>query len=467
MLTFFDRDDQFNRRSFLKVGSLALGGLSLMNLLQAKAAEPRRSVVKDRSVIFLFLQGGPSQYETFDPKMDAPAEVRSITGEVQTRIPGVTFGATFPKLAALADKFSIVRSYVPGGDGNHGLRPLTSDVTSGANLGSIHARIAGRNHPANGMPTNVVLTPRVIDTTMRGVYSNGITATGGLGAAYAPLDPSAGSTLMRDMQLRLPLNRLDDRRALLSQLDQVQWSLAERSTVEGIDRIREQALTTVLGGAADAFDLSKEDPRLVAAYDTAHLARPVMVQEMSQRRWEHSREFVENARTLGKLMLLARRLCERGAGFVTVTTGFVWDMHADGVKNAPLREGFEYMGAPLDHVLSAFINDIEARGLSDKIMLVVCGEMGRTPRINRTGGRDHWPSIASLLLYGGGLQMGQVIGRSTSNGGNPATTPVSLENLIATIQHQMFDMGEVRLVPGMPREIAQTMAGWEPIEGLV
>jgi uncharacterized protein (DUF1501 family) len=234
-----------------------------------------------------------------------------------------------------------------------------------------------------------------------------------------------------------------------------------------MDRIREQALTTVLGGVADAFDLSKEDPRLLAAYDTASQVRPVMLQEASQRRWEHSTDFVDNAKSLGKLMLLARRLCERGAGFVTVSTGFVWDMHADGVKNAPLREGFEYMGAPLDRVLAAFISDIEARGMSDKIMLVVCGEMGRTPRINRTGGRDHWPSIASLLLYGGGLRMGQVIGRSTSNGGNAASAPISIENLIATILHQTFDMGEVRLVPGMPREIAQTMAGWEPIAGLV
>jgi uncharacterized protein (DUF1501 family) len=126
-----------------------------------------------------------------------------------------------------------------------------------------------------------------------------------------------------------------------------------------------------------------------------------------------------------------------------------------------------YMGVPLDWALSAFIQDLESRGLTDKILLVVCGEMGRTPRINRMGGRDHWGNLAPLLVSGGGLRMGQVIGRSSSNGGEPASSPIRIQNLLATIMNQVFDMGEVRLIPGLPREIAQTMTGWEPIDGLV
>jgi Protein of unknown function (DUF1501) len=465
MLTIFDRDDRLNRRAFLKVGSLALGGLSLMNLLQAKSAatDTRRPVLKDRSVIFLFLHGGPSQIETFDPKMTAPSEIRSVTGQVQTRIPGVTFGGTFPKLAALADKVSIVRSYVPG-DGNHDIKPVVGRDTFGANLGSVYARVAGRNHPETGMPTNVLLLPRAVDpSTQAGTQSFGrFASTGMLGAAYAPFDPSTGSNLQSDMRLALPMSRLGDRRSLLTQLDEVQWGLAERATVDGIDRVREQALTTVLGGVSEAFDLSKEDPRVVTGYDTAELVKPNNI----DRRWNNYNNYVDNAKSLGKLLLLARRLCERGAGFVTVTTNFVWDMHAD-VNNAPVGEGMGYMGVPLDHALAAFIEDVHARGLDDKILLVVCGEMGRSPRINREGGRDHWGNLGPMLLSGGGLRMGQVIGRSTANAGEPASSPVRIQNVIATILHSVFEMGEVRLIPGLPREIAQTMTGWEPIDGLV
>ena len=465
MLTIFDRDDRLNRRSFLKVGSLALGGLSLMNLLQAKAnaVEARRPVLKDRSVIFLFLHGGPSQIETFDPKMSAPAEFRSVTGEVQTRIPGVTFGGSFPRLANLADKVSIVRSYVPG-DGNHDIKPVVGRDTFGANLGSIYSRIAGTNHPDTGIPTNVLLLPQAVDPTTRpGTTAFGrFNSTGVFGSAYAPFDPSTGSNLRNDMRLNLPMERLNDRRYLLEQLDQVQWGLAESRTVEGIDRVREQALTTVVGGVSDAFDLAKEDPRVINAYDTSTLIRP----ENIDRRWNNYNNYVDNAKSLGKLMLMARRLCERGVGFVTVTTNFVWDMHSD-VNNAPVGEGMGYMGVPLDWVLSAFIEDLEVRGLSDKILLVVCGEIGRTPRINRGAGRDHWGNLGALLFAGGGLRMGQVIGRSNANAGEPATTPVRPQNVIATIMNQVFEMGEVRLIPGLPREIGQTMTGWEPIEGLV
>src|SRR5207237_9489921 len=150
---------------------------------------------------------------------------------------------------------------------------------------------------------------------------------------------------------------------------------------------------------------------------------------------------VDNARALGKLLLLARRLCERGCGFVTVTTNFVWDMHAD-VNNAGVAEGMRYMGLPLDHAVSAFVEDVHARGLDEKILLVVCGEVGRTPRINKKGGRDHWGNLGPLLLSGGGLRMGQVIGRSDRNAGEPASNPVRIQNLIATILHTLFDVGE-------------------------
>jgi len=149
-----------------------------------------------------------------------------------------------------------------------------------------------------------------------------------------------------------------------------------------------------------------------------------------------------------------------------VTTSFVWDMHAD-INNAPMTVGMDYVGRPFDHAVSAFIEDCEARGLRDKILLVCCGEMGRTPRINAKGGRDHWGGLAPLLLYGGGLQMGKVIGASARDGGAPADNPVTMQNLLATVMHTLLDLGEVRVMDGLPKSLLDTLTGSEPIKGLV
>src|SRR5581483_1635704 len=151
-----DTDRRFGRRNFLKIGGLGLGGLALTDLLAAQARAESRPLLTGKSVIFLFLHGGPSQIETFDPKMSAPVEVRSATGEVATRLPGVTFGGTFPRLARLADRLAVVRSYASG-DGNHDIKPVVSRDTSGANLGALYAHVAGMNNPLSGLPTNVLL----------------------------------------------------------------------------------------------------------------------------------------------------------------------------------------------------------------------------------------------------------------------------------------------------------------------
>jgi hypothetical protein len=464
MLSFFDRESACHRRAFLQIGSLALGGLSLPGLLSARSGSSEgKGLVRDKSVIFLFLHGGPSQTETFDPKMSAPSGVRSATGEVKTALPGVTFGGTFPRLAALAERVSVVRSFVTG-DGNHDLKPVVGRDSFGANLGSVYARVAGINHPRTGLPTNIALFPRAVDpaaqpaTTSFGKFDD----TGPFGKGCAPFDPSGGGQLRKDMRLTIPLDRLDDRRRLLAELDRAKLTLTESGMLEGMERVRQQAFSTVLGGAADAFDLRREHPRVVARYDTAPLVRP----ENIDRKWRNYKNYVDNARSLGKLLLLARRLCERGCGFVTVTTNFVWDMHAD-VNNAGVAEGMRYMGLPLDHAVSAFLEDLGARGLDDKILLVVCGEMGRTPKVNKNGGRDHWGNLAPLLLAGGGLKMGKVLGASDRQAGAPQTEPVRIRHLLATVLHTLFDVGALRIAPGAPREVAQTMAGWEPIHGLL
>jgi hypothetical protein len=455
-------DSRSSRRAFLQVGSLALGGLALPQLLAARAyAAEQKRPVRDKSVIFLFLHGGPSQFETFDPKMDAPAEIRSTTGEIPTKLPGITFGSTFDKLAALNDKFSIVRSFRTG-DGNHDIKPVVGKATMGANLGSLYARVAGTNHPASGMPLNCALFPRAVDAEAGPMIDNfgKFDSVGTLGSAYAPFIPGGGGSFQKNLELAIARDRVDDRRNLLAGLDSLKRGV-DRGTIDGVDKFQQQALTTILGGVADAFDISKEDPKTIARYDTAPLVRPDQI----SRTWNNYKHYVDNARTLGKLLLLARRLCEAGCGFVTVTTSFVWDMHAD-VNNAGCEEGMGYMGVPLDHALSAFIEDTQARGLDEKILLVACGEMGRTPRLNKNGGRDHWGGLAPLLLYGGGLKMGQVLGQSSRDGGEPQSEPVTIENLIATIADELLDLGQVRLMSSLPNELVRTLTSGTPIPGL-
>jgi hypothetical protein len=463
MLTICDRNRYPGRRDFLRVGGLTLGGLALDRLLAARAsAAAAGRPVSDKSVIFLFMHGGPSQIETFDPKLTAPSEIHSATGEVATTIPGVTFGGTFPQLAALAHRISVVRSFVPG-DANHNIKPVVCPDTGGANLGSLYAHVAGSNHPVTGLPTNVALFPRAVDpgaqpeVTQFGRFD----ATGGLGAATAPFLPGAGGDMQQDMRLSVPIERLEDRRQLLRGLDRLQASLEDAAGTNGADRLREQAFSTILGGVADAFDLGKEDPRTVARYDTAPLVRPDAI----SRRWNNHKNYVDNARALGRLLLLARRLCERGCGFVTVTTSFVWDMHADQ-NNATMEEGMRYMGLPFDHAVSAFLEDVASRGLSDKILLVACGEMGRTPRINKNGGRDHWGNLGPLMLAGGGLRMGQVIGESSRDAAEPRADPVGIRNVIATIAHTLFDVGTLRVTRGVARDVLRTTE-WDPIPRLM
>ena len=415
-----------------------------------------------KSVIFLFLHGGPSQIETFDPKMDQPEGVRSATGAIATRIPGITFGSSFPGLAARADKLTVVRSFVPG-DADHNLKPLVSRDSFGTNPGSILARVAGPNHPRTGLPTNVLLLPRSVNPTTRpGTSTFGrFNATGPLSSAYAPFDPSQGEGINEGLKLRFPRERLDDRRHLHALLDSCSSYLETARDVEGLDRLRDQAYRLFEGGMAEAFDLTREDPLLVSRYDTAPLVRPDAISKT----WKNYDNYVNNAKSLGKLLLMARRLCERGCGFVTVTTNFVWDMHAD-VNNAPMAEGMRYMAPPLDHALSVFIDDLYARGLQDQILLVACGEMGRTPRLNPKGGRNHWGGLGPLLLVGGGYSPGQVIGRSNKDASAPQSEPITSRHLLGTILRTLFDVSQLRLVSNLPREFTQIMAGYEGIPGL-
>jgi hypothetical protein len=469
MLSVCDGRPGYSRREFLRIGTLGLGGLSLPHLLGARAlAAGNKSITTGKSVIFLFLFGGPSQFETFDPKMSAPDGVRSVTGEIATALPGVTFGSSFPQLAKRANQLAVVRSYVPGREiSNHLIYPIVHPKeTLGASLGALYSRMAGMTHPGNGMPTNAALFPQSVDASCHPTRMDfgSFLATGAVGSAFAPFVPGGSTTLEQNMRLKIDRGRLDERRRLLGQLDGIKRQIDTSGTRDGMHRIQSQAFDVILRGAADAFDLSRESPKTIARYDTAALVRP----ESISKKWAESyKYYIDHGKSLGKLLLLARRLCERGCGFVMVNTGFVWDMHGVAQVHAGMEEGMRYVGPPLDHAVSAFLDDLEARGLSDKILLVMCGEMGRTPKISELGGRNHWGNLGPLVLAGGGLPMGQVIGRSTANGGEPADNPVPMRHLIGTIMHTLFDVAELRLRPDATGAVAKIITESEPIKWLI
>jgi len=458
-------DSGLGRRDFLRVGSLGLGGLSLPEFLRAEEAlKSVGGIAKDKTVIFLFMHGGPSQFETFDPKMDAPLGVRSATGEIKTKIPGITFGPTFEKLAKLNDKFSIVRSFTTQ-SAAHDSKPIVSkEYSANAQIGAHYAKVAGASHPQLGMPRNVWLHPQAVDAEATDpiMKLGKFDVTGPLGPLFEPFQPSGNGDLRRDMQLTVNPDRLDDRHALLASLSNFRRQIESGSLTEGLDKLQSQAFETLTGGISEAFDVSKEDAKTLERYDTAGLIDPRNI----SKRWNNQKRYANHVKNLGKLLLLARRLAERGAGFITVSTDFVWDMHADN-NNATMTEGMDYVGRPFDHAVSAFIEDVEARGLQEKILLVCCGEMGRSPKINGKGGRDHWAGSAPLLLYGGGLNMGQVVGSSTKDGGEPASDRVTIPNLYATIMETILDVGAVRATTGIPEEVSRVIHGASPIRQLI
>ncbi|HZK79674.1 MAG TPA: DUF1501 domain-containing protein [Humisphaera sp.] len=453
----------YSRREILRVGGLMLGGLTLSGLLESRAkAAAAGKMVSDKSVVLLFLQGGPPHIEFFDPKMSAPIEIRSITGEIKTALPGVTFGSTFPKLAAMANKLAIVRSYGSNNAGHFYDPVVTAGNPLKAAMGSLYARVAGANDPKTGMPRNSLILPESIDPKIKmGTnFETGalptLTQPGSLGAAYGAFNTAGGGALSQDMHLQIPQARLDDRRSLLSSLDTLRRGADKSGSLALADRYDQQAFDVIAGGVAGAFDLSKEDPRTIERYDTSKLFR---IEDLH--RWN---DMARASNLLGKQLLLARRLCENGCGFVTVSD-CGWDYHANG--NSPKRmAGIYPMGGQVDHAISAFLEDLEQRGLSDKILLVVTGEMGRSPRLNNNGGRDHYGKLTSLMLAGGGLKMGQVIGESDKTASEAITDPYGPEHLMATIMRVLLDVGAVRGDAGVPREVAQIIGEGQTIREL-
>jgi Protein of unknown function (DUF1501) len=385
-----------SRRDFMRIGALGFGGLTLADTMWANATSAG-SKSTDKSVIWLWLSGGPTHVETFDPKMSAPAEYRSVTGEVQTVLPGVSLGGNFQRMAQVADKMAFVRSFAHTNSGHSG---GTHYVMTGydnrladnggeptrPSLGSILAKVRGTNHPETGLPTFV---------RMSGVYADGPAF---LGTAYGPFDPSGEAR--QNMALQIDQNRLGSRRELLAGIDNIRRDVDRSGVMEGLDSFEKQAFNLILSRSQQAFDLKYEDPRVVDRYGTG----------------------------LGQQLLQARRLTEAGCGFVSINYGG-WDMHSN------IKQEMDRRGPEVDRAVAALVEDLDQRGQLENTLLVISGEFGRTPKINGSGGRDHWAPLSTLALAGGGLKMGQVVGESAEKVDVPKTTAISPQDLMATIFH--------------------------------
>ena len=439
--------EQRSRRDVLEIGTLGLTGMTLADLLRARAHGTEQSTpTRKTSVILLFLEGGASQYETFDPKNEAPVEIRSPLDSISTRLPGVQFCSLFPQMAQVADRLAIVRSFTHS-DGDHGGAahwvktghpwPPPFFGTSGLrikqltpSIGSVVARARGPVHREAGVPTYL---------NMRTIPGYEGDNAAWLGPAAEPFHVGTGnSTLMANMTLAIPRDRLTDRLTLMRSLDRLEQSHDQNSAWGGVDEFQDQALRVITGHARQAFDLTREEPRLRERYGPG----------------------------LGQELLLARRLCEAGVGFVTInnsTSGKIdgWDHHIDIIPSC------QFLCPPLDQAVSAFIDDVRERGLDEEILLVITGEFGRTPRMNKNAGRDHWAPINPLILAGGGLKMGQTIGASDSHGAYPRERPILPEDLMATCFHVLGIEQDLQYVHPSGRPISMIHGDGRPIMELL
>jgi Protein of unknown function (DUF1501) len=422
--------DGTTRRDFLKAGALGLTGWFLSDLLRARAAGPTDSARKS-SVIWLWLSGGPTQLETFDPKPANPPESRSVVGSVQTNVPGIHLGGLFPNLAHHADQLAIVRSFChtqadhaaashwvmtgydhpPAGNGAAPVSP---------SLGSILARHRGPTDARTGLPSYA---------STDHLYADG---PAWLGAAYAPFHVHGDA--VADMLPRLSQDRIADRRTLLKTFDNLDRHLDRSGLVEGMDSFQGQALELLRKGAPAAFDLSREDVRLRDRYGPG----------------------------LGQNLLLARRLCEAGVGFVTVWYGG-WDSHGVNPSNGmgTIEQEMHKLAPAFDRAVPVLLDDLAQRGLDEDILVVITGEFGRTPWVDaKSGGRDHWPHLGTLALAGGGLKVGQVVGQSAAKADVPKSAPIRPQDLLATVMQVLgvpLDLSVKARAPEDPRPVVGSM----------
>lgn len=384
--------DGISRRNFLKAGALGIGGFTLADLLRAEAAAGVGSSTK--AVINIHMNGGPSHQDIFDLKPEAPKEFRGEFYPIPTNVEGIEICEHLPRLATLADKFAVIRALVGSNAGHSNYQTHTGfnkksleSLGGRPSLGSVVSKLKGSS--GHGAPPFAS-------------YNGG--SAGYLGATYQPFHPRRGSGNLK-LDRSLTEDRVSNRKSLLDSLDRMRRDADASGQMSAMDNFTETAIDVVTSGRlADALDLDKEDPRVVERYGR------------------------EN-----RYLLTARRLIQAGVRVVSMNGSWGgWDTHRDNFKNLSSRNL-----PKMDRGLHALITDLDSHGMLDDVSIVVWGEFGRTPRVNKRAGRDHWPRVAMAFLAGGGMRTGQVIGSTTRYAEEADSRPVHFQEVLATLYHNL------------------------------
>ena len=403
--------DGVSRRGFLKIGALGVGtaGLNLADIYRAEAAGGQS--MNHKAVINIFLGGGPPHQDMWEIKTEAPKGIRGPFKPIATNVSGIQIGECFPKIAQIMDK-SIVMRAVVGCEGRHnsfqcmtGFRHAELRSMGGhPALGSVLHRLAG---PADkGVPPYVGMKTA-------GVWRDPGTP-GFLGTTFAPFIPDGEG--LANMKLNgITTDRLGNRKQLLKSIDRLRRDVDARGTLEAVDAYEQRAFDVLSSSKLiNALDLSKEDPEIRKRYGDG---KPYQFQ-------------YDGASTNNELILMARRLVEVGVRCVSLTFGR-WDSHGN-------NEGLvRHHGTRIDQAVAALVTDLEERGMLDDVTVLVWGEFGRTPRINKNAGRDHWPQVSCAYMAGGGMQGGQAIGSTNRLGERAQTRPVHVQEIFATLYRNL------------------------------
>ena len=407
--------DGVSRRGFLKIGAFAIGATSftLADLYRAEA-QNQNAPTSHKAVINVFLGGGPPHQDMWDLKMEAPREIRGEFRPIQTNVTGLQICEVFPRLAQHMDKCVVIRSITGCADRHDAVQCLTGwphdslrPMGGRPSIGSVLAKVQGPADPS--VPPFVGLAA---PTTHRPWSDSG--QTGFLGPAYAPFKPDGPG--MQNLRLNgISVEQLSERRRLMQSFDSMRREVDASGTLQGVDAAQQRALGVLTSSRLlDALDVSREPQAVRERYGDG---KPYQFQ-------------YDGAPTVNDQFLIARRLVEAGVRCVTLSYGR-WDSH--GQNFALVRDH----GGKLDQCLSALIEDLEARGMSNDVTIVVWGEFGRTPRINNGAGRDHWSPVSCCLMVGGGMRTGMFIGATDRLGGYATQRPVNQGEVLATVYRNL------------------------------